>query len=270
MGAGGAPAGGIFAAEDAAAGKVAQLLIFGARVLLVRGNYDAAFDLSIQAAREFGWYCRNTGYNAFTLEGKKTAAYEICEQLGRARGVGGFAAPDAIFVSVGDGNILSGVHKGLKDLTALGWIDRMPRLFGVQAAGSAACANAWAAGTETITPVAANTLADSISVDLPRDGVRAVRAVRETSGAFVVVSDDDILAAIAALGRQAVFAEPAGAAAYAGLVQAVERGLVRSDETIVVLNTGNGLKDVRAATRAVRAAAVIEPTLEAVRAALGG
>jgi threonine synthase len=237
-------------------------------VLLVRGNYDQAFDLSITAAREFGWYCRNTGFNAFTLEGKKTAAYEICEQLAAARGQSGFAAPDVIFVSVGDGNILSGVHKGLKDLAALGWIDQMPRLVGVQAAGSAACANAWAAGTEIITPVAAGTLADSIAVDLPRDGVRAVRAVRETGGAFVVVSDDDILAAIAQLGRGAVFSEPAGAAAFAGLAQAARQELVRPEETIVVLNTGSGLKDVRAATRAVAAAAVIEPTLAAVKAAL--
>jgi threonine synthase len=258
----------IFAPENAPPAKVAQLLIFGARVLLVRGNYDQAFDLSVEAAREFGWYCRNTGYNAFTLEGKKTAAYEICAQLAAARGAGGFAAPEAIFVSVGDGNIISGVHKGLKDLAALGWIEQMPRLFGVQALGSAACANAWAAGGEIITPVEANTLADSISVDLPRDGVRAVRAARETGGAFVVVSDDDILAAIAALGRQAVFAEPAGAAAYAGLAKAAAQGLVNSDETVVVLNTGSGLKDVRAARQAVAAAPVIEPTMEAVRRAI--
>lgn len=261
----------IFAPETAPPAKVAQLLIFGARVLLVRGNYDQAFDLSVAAAREFGWYCRNTGYNAFTAEGKKTAAYEICDQLARAVGAPGnrWAAPGCIFVSVGDGNIISGLHKGLKDLTALGWIDRLPRLMAVQAEGSAACAQAWAAGTETITPVAANTLADSISVDLPRDGVRAVRAVRETAGAFVTVSDDEILGAISTLGREAaVFAEPAGAAAHAGLVRAVRQGLVRADETIVVLNTGSGLKDVKSAMRAAGPPVVIDPTLEAVKAAL--
>lgn len=262
----------IFAPETAPPAKVAQLLIFGARVLLVRGNYDQAFDLSVAAAREFGWYCRNTGYNAFTAEGKKTAAFEICEQLSQARGAppgAGWAAPDRLFVSVGDGNILSGLHKGLKDLAALGWIDRLPRLMAVQAEGSAACANAWAAGTETITPVAATTLADSISVDLPRDGVRAVRAARETSGAFITVGDDDILSAITALGRDAaVFAEPAGATAYAGLVRAVAQGLVRADETIVVLNTGSGLKDVKAAMRAAGTPQVIDPSLSAVKAAL--
>jgi threonine synthase len=262
----------IFAPETAPPAKVAQLLIFGARVLLVRGNYDQAFDLSVAAAREFGWYCRNTGFNAFTAEGKKTAAFEICEQLTQARDTPGlgWAVPDRIFVSVGDGNILSGLHKGLKDLAALGWIDRLPRLMAVQAEGSAACARAWAAGTETIAPVSASTLADSISVDLPRDGVRAVRAARETGGAFVTVSDDEILAAIAALGREAaVFAEPAGAAAYAGLARAAQQGLVRAGETIVVLNTGSGLKDVKAAMRAAGAPLVIEPELEAVRTVIG-
>jgi threonine synthase len=251
---------------------VAQLLIFGARVLLVRGNYDQAFELSFQAARAFGWYCRNTGYNPFTREGKKTASFEICEQLTRLRqpAGAGWRAPDRIFVSVGDGNIISGLHKGLQDLAGLGWIDRMPKLMGVQAEGSAAVARAWAAGTEIITPVSAQTLADSIAVDLPRDGVRAVRAARDTGGAYLAVSDEEILAAIAALGREAaVFAEPAGAAAYAGLVKAMAQGLVRSDETIVVVNTGSGLKDVRAATRAAPAPAVIEPTLAAVKRVIG-
>ena len=140
----------------------------------------------------------------------------------------------------------------------------------MQAEGSAAIANAWAAGTETITPVAASTLADSISVDLPRDGVRAVRAARETGGAYVTVSDDEILAGISALGRlAAVFAEPAGAAAYAGLARAVQQGLVQSDETVVVVNTGSGLKDVKAARQAAPEAAIIEPTLEAVAAIIG-
>ena len=268
----------ILAPETAPQAKVAQLLMFGAKVLLVRGNYDQAFDLTLAASREFGWYCRNTGYNPFTLEGKKTASIEICEQLTLARhpDFGGsrdgsaetaWDAPDRIFVSVGDGNIISGLHKGLKDLLALGWIRKMPKLMGVQAEGSAAVANAWAAGTETITPVAAQTLADSISVDLPRDGVRAVRAVRDTGGVYVKVSDAEILDAMRALARgAAVFAEPAGSTAYAGLVKAAAAGLVGTEETVVVLNTGNGLKDVKSAMQAAGEAVRIDPTLAAVRA----
>lgn len=275
----------IFVPETAPQAKIAQLLIFGSRVMLVKGNYDQAFDLCLAASKEFGWYCRNTAYNPYTVEGKKTAAFEICEQItptlhpppsvtgegrggGRGRG-GGWRAPDRIFVSVGDGNIISGLWKGLRDLAALGWIDQMPKLMGVQAQGSAACYNAWKAGTEKITPVNAQTIADSISADLPRDGVRAVRAVRETNGAYLLVTDDEILAAIRDLARSAaVFAEPAGAAAYAGVVKAVRDGLVQSDETIVCVITGNGLKDIASAMKATGEGTRIEPTLEAVRKAV--
>jgi threonine synthase len=262
----------IFVPETAPQAKIAQLLIFGSRVLLVKGNYDQAFDLCLAASKEFGWYCRSTAYNPFTVEGKKTASFEICEQLslpppgGRRNGDGGFRAPDRIFVSVGDGNIISGLWKGLRDLAALGWIDKMPMLMGIQAEGSAACYNAWKAGTEKIVPVSAATIADSISADMPRDGVRAVRAVRETNGAYLTVSDDEILAAIRDLSRsEAVFAEPAAAAAYAGLVKAVRQSLVKSDETIVCLITGSGLKDIKSAMRVAGVGTHIEPTLEAVR-----
>jgi len=254
---------------------VAQLLIFGAKVILVDGTYDDAFDLTIKCANEFGWYCRNTGYNPFTVEGKKTAAFEIWEwwQVTHANWHDEFGEdldhpPLTVFVSVGDGNIISGIHKGFKDLVKLGWMTRMPRIIGVQAEGSAAIANAFHGNTETITPVSAKTLADSISVDLPRDGVRAVRAAKETNGTYILVSDNDILKAIAELGRVGIFAEPAGATAYAGLVKAAGSGVVGAEDPILVLNTGSGLKDVRAAMQAVVEAPIIEPTLEAVKKVL--
>ena len=262
----------IFAPKTAPPAKVAQLLVFGAKVILVDGTYDDAFDLTVKAADEFGWYCRNTGYNPFTAEGKKTAAFEIWKWWRSAHqtwhkqhGEGADHSPLTVFVSVGDGNIISGIHKGFKDLLELGWLARMPRIIGVQAVGSAAIANAFHANTEKITPVSAQTIADSISVDLPRDGVRAVRAARETNGTYITVSDDEILKAIAELGRMGIFAEPAGATAYAGLVSAVPQGLVRGDEPILVLNTGSGLKDIRAAMQAVVPAPIIEPTLSAVK-----
>jgi threonine synthase len=249
----------IFVPETAPEAKIAQLLIFGATVLAVKGNYDAAFDLSVAASKEFGWYCRNTGYNPYTVEGKKTVSFEMCEQLG-------WSAPDRIFVSVGDGNIITGVYKGLQNLLALGWIDKMPKIMGIQSELSAACAHAWQAGTETITPVKATTIADSISVDLPRDGVRAVRAVRESDGAYITVSDEEILQAIPTLGKLAgVFAEPAGSTAYAGLAKAVKQGLISPDETIVVIVTGNGLKDVRSAIKVAGKPISIAPTLDEVK-----
>jgi threonine synthase len=262
----------IFAPKTAPQAKVAQLLIFGAKVILVDGTYDDAFDLTVKASNEFGWYCRNTGYNPFTLEGKKTAAFEIWEwwldahrDWHKKDSPLDNHPPLAIFVSVGDGNIISGIHKGFRDLFALGWIPNMPRIIGVQAEGSAAIANAFNANTESITPVSATTIADSISVDLPRDGVRAVRAAMHTDGTYVTVSDDEIIKAIAELGKQGVFAEPAGATAYAGLVKAAALGVVGSEDPILVMNTGSGLKDVRAAMQAVQSAPVIEPTLEAVK-----
>jgi threonine synthase len=255
----------IFAPRTAPPAKIAQLLIFQAQVLLVDGSYDQAFDLSIQAADEFGWYCRNTGYNPFTLEGKKTAAFEIWEQLILP---GKFNKPLHVFVSVGDGNIISGLHKGFKDLANIGWLDQMPRIFGVQSDGSAAVANTFFAGDEIIHAVAANTRADSISVDLPRDGVRAVRAARQTGGSYVTVTDDEIMAAIPELGRVGIFAEPAGAAAYAGLKRAISLDLIDSEDAVLVLNTGSGLKDVNAAMASVSPAKIIQPELSAVEKAI--
>ena len=256
----------IFAPKTAPPAKVAQLLIYGAHVILVDGNYDQAFELSIQASQNFGWYCRNTGYNPFTAEGKKTAALEIWEQvLVPERNLD---RPLTVFVSVGDGNIISGIHKGFKDLLALGWIETMPRLFAVQAEGSAAVANAIHSGSTTVQPVSAKTIADSISVDLPRDGLRAVQSVTQTGGECIVVSDNEILSGIAALGRAGIFAEPAGAAAYAGLARAIDCGQIMPEDPVLVMNTGSGLKDTRAAMQAVREAPVIEPTLPALKSYL--
>jgi threonine synthase len=258
----------VFVPEAAPKAKVAQLLIFGATVLLVKGTYDEAFDLCLQASREFGWYCRNTAYNPFTVEGKKTVSFEICEQLG-------WHAPDRVFVAVGDGNILSGVWKGFRELLALGWIERMPRLMGVQAEGSAACYNAWLRTRSTqepirIDPVSAHTIADSISAGLPRDGRRAVHAVLETDGEYVTVSDNEILRAMQHMAVQSgIFAEPAAAAAFAGLQKVMSAHNVGREETVVVLVTGSGLKDVRAAMRAAGKPHVVEPTLAAVKRVMG-
>lgn len=258
----------IFVPQTAPPAKITQLLMFGSRVMLVKGTYDDAFELCLQAAAEYGWYNRNTAYNPYMAEGKKTASYEICEQLG-------WEAPDRIFVSVGDGCIIGGLHKGLKDLLALGWIDHMPRLMGVQAEGSSYLYQTWANGEDVLTkpPIAAHTVADSISAGLPRDRIKALAAVTETGGAYISVSDEEILAAQPALARgSGVFGEPAGAAAYAGLLRAVEQGLVDADERIVVLNTGSGLKDIASAMQAMELVGTraqrVDPNLESVKMAL--
>jgi threonine synthase len=253
----------IFVPQTAPPAKIAQLLVFGAQVFLVKGTYDEAFDLCLQASRAYGWYCRNTAYNPYMAEGKKTVSLEICEQLG-------WQAPDRVLVAVGDGCIIAGVWKGLRDLYALGWIDRMPKVTGVQAAGSDVLTTAWESGTETIRPILTNTVADSISVGVPRDAVKALRAVRETDGVYVRVSDEQILAAIPRLAHEAgVFAEPSGATAFAGLAALAEAGRIDPDERVVVIATGNGLKDIPAAIRAVGQAPRIEPTLQSLAHILG-
>ncbi|TKJ29245.1 MAG: threonine synthase [Chloroflexi bacterium B3_Chlor] len=249
----------IFVPERAPQAKVAQLLIFGARVIMVKGTYDQAFDLCLEAAKEYGWYSRNTAYNPYLSEGKKTASLEICEQLE-------WQAPDRIFVSVGDGCIMGGLWKGLRDLLALDFIERMPQLIGVQAEGSAPLVRAWEEGTEEIVPLIPETLADSIAVGKPRDRVKALRAVRETGGQYVAVTDEEILEAMRLLGREAaVFAEPAGAAGFAGLLKLAQQGQIDPDERIAVLVTGSGLKDVDSAIRAVGKPDLIEPTISALR-----
>jgi threonine synthase len=174
-------------------------------------------------------------------------------------------------VPVGDGCIIGGVHKGFKDLQALGWIERIPRILGVQAAGSDYMWQAWSRGEDVLTkaPILADTVADSISAGLPRDRIKALAAVRETGGAFVRVTDEEILAAIPVLARGVgVFAEPAAAAAYAGLVRAVEGRVVGSQDRVVILSTGNGLKDIQSAMRTVARPCTIAPDLEEVRRAL--
>lgn len=259
----------IFAPSTAPQAKVAQLLIYGATVLLVDGTYDNAFDLCLDASNQYGWYSRNTGFNPYTTEGKKSVSLEICEQLGG--GNGKFDAPDRIFVSVGDGSIISGVHKGLRDLLALGWIDHMPKLVGVQAEGSAALYHAWQNTIDptAMQPIDAQTVADSISAGLPRDRIKAIKAIKQTGGQFMTVTDDEILAAIPLLAQQSgVFTEPAGSAAYAGLLKLAKTGEIHPDERIVVLITGSGLKDIASAMRSVLPARVIAPTVDALNQAV--
>jgi threonine synthase len=252
----------IFAPKTAPPAKIAQLLIYGARVILVDDNYDAAYKLSLEATEEFGWYNRNTGYNPFTAEGKKTAAFEMWEQVILENEL---IKPLCVFVSVGDGNIISGIHKGFKDLYRIGQIKEMPRIFGCQSTGSAAIYNAYSTGDEVIKPVQATTLADSISVNLPSDGLRALRAATQTNGAYLAVDDKEIINAIADLGEVGIFSEPAGATSLAGLKKALADGVVGSDDPVLVLNTGSGLKDIKAAMKAAGEAPVIEPDLQEVK-----
>lgn len=234
----------IFVPKTAPRPKVAQLLVYGATVFSVDGSYDDAFDLAMAAIERFGWYNRCCAVNPYLVEGKKTVAFEICEQLG-------FRAPDRVFVPVGDGCIMSGTYKGFAEFERLGLIDRVPELIGVQAEGASPVKAAFECGGDVV-PCEACTCADSIAVGHPRNWRKAVKGVGASGGRMMTVTDDEIIDAIASLaGATGIFGEPAGVTAYAGLVKAVAEGVVDADETIAVLMTGSGLKDTESAMRSV-------------------
>jgi len=234
----------IFVPATAPEAKVAQLLIFGANVLLVDGSYDQAYGLCMDASREFGWFNRNCAINPYLVEGKKTCGLEIGEQLGQD-------PPDWVAVSVGDGCTIAGIWKGMKEMHRFGLLSRLPRLLGVQATGSGPITRAFDAGTETFTPEVADTMADSIAVGQPRNAVKALRAVRESGGTMVNIEDGQILEAMKLLATDTgVFGEPAGVAAFAGIRAAIANGTIGPNERVLHVVTGNGLKDVKAAFKA--------------------
>ncbi|MDD3615682.1 MAG: threonine synthase [Lachnospiraceae bacterium] len=244
----------IFVPERAPKGKVAQLMVFGAHVISVKGNYEETFRLSAEAIDHWGWYNRNAAINPYLMEGKKTVALEIAEQLN-------WKMTDYVAISVGDGCTIGGVWKGFKDLYEAGFIDRLPRLISVQAEGCCPLNRAIAEGKEWY-PMEENTIADSIAVGVPRNPDKALWAIRESNGVVVNVSDEEILAAMRLLGRTCgVFAEPAGATGTAGVKKAVETGLIKKDASVVSVVTGSGLKDVANAMKAAGEPVAIKPDM---------
>ena len=236
----------IFVPSRAPKGKVAQLLTFGATVVSVQGNYEETFELSSKAIDRWGWYNRNAAVNPYLSEGKKTVSLEICEQLQ-------WKAPDYIAVAVGDGCTIGGVWKGLKDLYAIGFIDKLPRLISCQAEG---CCPLNRAIEEKAPwhPMEENTLADSIAVGVPRNPDKALQAIEESHGLVVNVSDAEIMAAQKLLGSVCgLFGEPAGVTGTAGVKKLCEMGVLGKDDTVVTMISGNGLKDVENAIKAAGA-----------------
>ncbi len=235
--------------------KIAQLLVFGATVIAVQGTYDEAFDLSIEASEQYGWYSRNSGYNSYTREGKKTCSYEIAEQLG-------WECPDKIFIPVGDGNLISGIWKGFVDLYEIGFIDRLPQLISCQAENMDAINRAFESDG-VIRPVKGKTIADSISISAPHDGDAALKAIDESRGFAVSVSDEEIIQAIHVLAREtSIFGEPAGVTPLAALQKAVSAKRIRDEERIVIVMSGNGLKDIDAAMQSVGRPVTINPDMK--------
>jgi len=222
----------LFLPKTAPVAKLVQALQYGAKVYRVDGSYDLAYDISLEYSRKKGGMNRNTAYNPMTIEGKKTVSLELYQQLGQA--------PDVVFVSVGDGCILSGVYKGFRDLHQLGLISAIPKIIGVQAEHSDALCRAQASGKFTAIPT--STVADSICVDVPRNGLHALSQIKKFKGEMLTVTDAEIIAAQRQLSATTgLFTEPAGAAAFAGFLKAAPT--LDRQASIVLLATGNGLKD---------------------------
>ena len=230
----------ILVPEKAPIAKLVQIAMYGAEIIPVSGSYDDAFDLSVQATAELGIYNRNTAYNPFTIEGKKTAAYEIYSQLGKT-------LPDRIFVPVGDGCIIAGIYKGFEDLLKTGIIDHIPEIISVRAENP-------------------ETIADSISVKIPRNYYMSNQFLKKYNGISIMVSDHSILQAGSELAaRFGLFAEPAAAAAYAGYVKYLMEYQLEKNSRNVVLLTGSGLKDIKAASAMINIPKSIEPDLAPLR-----
>ena len=226
----------LFLPKSAPVAKIAQALQFGANVYTVDGNYDKAYDLSMEYTKKFGGMNRNTAYNPMTIEGKKSVSLEIYDEFQDS-------VPDYIFVSVGDGCILGGVYKGFIDLMKHSFSTKIPTIIAVQAEGSDAFSRAMENGG-VFSNKPTSTVADSICVDVPRNGYLATKYMREYEGEWVRVSDEEILDAQLELSSSSgLFTEPAGATAYAGFLKYVEK--IEKDKSIVILATGSGLKDIQ-------------------------
>jgi len=249
----------VYVPKSAPIAKRVQILQYGAELVEVDGTYDLAFDQSLAYSRATGMLSRNTAYNPLTIEGKKTASFEIARDLATAKKAAGadvramsaapaYLAPDHVFVPTGDGVIIAGVIRGFEDLVKLGWIERMPTVWAAQAEGS--CAIARALETGIFEPRPSSTIADSISVDIPRNGYFALDRLRRHSGRAVVVNDGEILAAQRRLSRSSgLFAEPSSACAFAGFLKVKEQ--LAPETRVVVMLTGSGLKDIKSAAKAV-------------------
>ncbi|PKP52112.1 MAG: hypothetical protein CVT92_10415 [Bacteroidetes bacterium HGW-Bacteroidetes-1] len=234
--------------------KLTQIMMYGASIVPVDGSYDNAFDLSINATRSFGWYNRNTAFNPLTIEGKKTVSFELFSQMEKR-------IPDRIFVPTGDGVILAGLYKGYEDLFHLGWIDRMPVIVAVQSKGSDNLVRNLEADHFSIK--SSSTIADSISVDIPRNFYLAKHYLKIYGGETIAVEDDEIIAASAKLAHNTgIFTEPAAAAAFAAMLAYKKAEKLEKNSVNVVLLTGSGLKDLKAVSPFLKMPKAIAPTIE--------
>jgi threonine synthase len=254
----------VFIPADLEPAKVVTTAVFGGRLIAVDGTYDDVNRLCAELAGEYPtWAFVNVNVRTYYAEGSRTLAFEVAEQLG-------WQAPDHVVVPVASGSQLTKVAKGFKELFAVGLLDHEPhvRISGAQAAGCSPVATAFAAGHDVVRPVKPDTIAKSLAIGNPADGLYALETVRESGGAFGSVTDEEIIAGIRLLARtEGIFAETAGGVTIATLARLAASGVVRPDEKVVAYVTGNGLKTVEVVAPTCRPTVTIAPTLDAFAAA---
>jgi threonine synthase len=220
-----------------ALGKLAQAMMHGALIVSVKGNFDQALDLVMRSAERLGMYVLNS-VNPFRIEGQKTAAYEICDQLGGR-------SPEVLYIPVGNGGNSAAYWKGFAEYEALGVVSGHPRIRGIQAQGAAPVAHMFDTKAKVLSPVTKpDTVATAIRIGNPANWKKTVRAIKESGGYASAVSDEQILSAQRLMAKhEGIFAEPAGAAALAGLIKDLELGKIDKSAEVVCVSTGHGLKD---------------------------
>ncbi len=255
----------IFIPADLEEAKIVTTAVFGGQVIAIDGNYDAINRLCAELAGVYpSWAFVNVNVRTYYAEGSKTLAFEIAEQLG-------WQAPDHVIVPIASGSQLTKVAKGFYELGVVGLLDEAPsvRISGAQAAGCSPVATAFATGSDTVLPVKPDTIAKSLAIGDPADGVYALEAVRASGGTIESVTDDEIIEGIRLLARtEGIFAETAGGVTIATLAKLAATGAVRGDERVVAMVTGNGLKTIDAVANRCRPTATIAPTLDAFAAAV--
>jgi threonine synthase len=244
-----------------ALGKVAQALIHGARAITIRGNFDRALEMVQELCEKHGLYLLNS-VNPYRLEGQKTIGLEVLDQLG--------SVPDRIVLPVGNAGNISAIHKGLRELHELGFINRLPMMTGVQAEGSSPVVRAVAENLPEVIPEPhPETVATAIRIGAPVNAEKALRAIRTTGGTAISVSDAEILSMQRDLAsREGIGVEPASAASVAGVKKLVASGVIDRDEIVVCVVTGHLLKDPETVVRQCEPPLEIEPDLPSLLSAL--
>lgn len=245
-------------------GKLSQAMIYGAKVLQIRGNFDQSLDMVLKIAERHPSIYLLNSINPFRVEGQKSLAFEVCDQLDQQ-------APDRVVVPVGNAGNISAIWKGFTEYKKLGFIKKLPKMTGIQAAGSAPIAHAIKTNSDKIVPVEnPETIATAIRIGSPVSWKKAVNAIRDSGGTAETVTDEEILEAQKMLARvEGIFVEPASASSIAGLIKLLKNGVIDKNERVVCVTTGHGLKDPDTAVKMSEKPVEVDAEMIAIEKALG-